>query len=178
MTSWCVSSVTAVGPVVDEIVANLPRHKMILGTGAGTRVELRHDGANLQAQAFSARTDETFDNPGSYLTQGRSEDGGKLRYRFGARTMLRAEALRTQDVVDGATRTGVFAGVERAFSEHLRVELGMRHGEQSGGPVTPLPAATAPDEFTSVKLRVSGQVPKFAQAGVFAEYEQDVRLAA
>ena len=27
----------AVWPVVDEIVANLPRHKMILGTGAGTR---------------------------------------------------------------------------------------------------------------------------------------------
>jgi molybdenum storage protein len=27
----------AVGPVVDEIVANLHRHKMILGTGAGTR---------------------------------------------------------------------------------------------------------------------------------------------
>ena len=27
----------AVYPVVDEIVANLPRHKMILGTGAGTR---------------------------------------------------------------------------------------------------------------------------------------------
>lgn len=28
---------SAVGPVVDEIVANLQRHKMILGTGAGTR---------------------------------------------------------------------------------------------------------------------------------------------
>src|SRR5437660_5614086 len=27
----------AVGPLVDEIVRNLPRHKMILGTGAGTR---------------------------------------------------------------------------------------------------------------------------------------------
>jgi molybdenum storage protein len=27
----------AIGPVVDEIVANLHRHKMILGTGAGTR---------------------------------------------------------------------------------------------------------------------------------------------
>ncbi len=27
----------AVWPIVDEIVANLPRHKMILGTGAGTR---------------------------------------------------------------------------------------------------------------------------------------------
>ena len=27
----------AVGPLVDEIVANLKRHKMILGTGAGTR---------------------------------------------------------------------------------------------------------------------------------------------
>src|SRR5437764_11315867 len=28
---------SAVGPVVDEIVANLKRHKMIHGTGAGTR---------------------------------------------------------------------------------------------------------------------------------------------
>src|ERR1041384_12808 len=28
---------SAVGPVVSEIVANLKRHKMILGTGAGTR---------------------------------------------------------------------------------------------------------------------------------------------
>src|SRR5947199_10088749 len=28
---------SAVGPLVDEIVANLGRHKMILGTGAGTR---------------------------------------------------------------------------------------------------------------------------------------------
>lgn len=28
---------SAVGPVVDEIVTNLDRHKMILGTGAGTR---------------------------------------------------------------------------------------------------------------------------------------------
>jgi molybdenum storage protein len=28
---------SAVWPIVDEIVANLPRHKMIIGTGAGTR---------------------------------------------------------------------------------------------------------------------------------------------
>lgn len=28
---------SAVGPLVDEIVTNLPKHKMILGTGAGTR---------------------------------------------------------------------------------------------------------------------------------------------
>ena len=28
---------SAVGPIVEEIVTNLPRHKMILGTGAGTR---------------------------------------------------------------------------------------------------------------------------------------------
>ena len=28
---------SAVGPLIEEIAANLPRHKMILGTGAGTR---------------------------------------------------------------------------------------------------------------------------------------------
>ena len=31
---------SAVGPVVDEIVANLSRHKMILGTGAGTKTRI------------------------------------------------------------------------------------------------------------------------------------------
>src|SRR5580658_81322 len=29
-------------PVVDEIIANLPRHKMILGTGARTRARQRY----------------------------------------------------------------------------------------------------------------------------------------
>ncbi|MET0208943.1 MAG: hypothetical protein ABW220_07855, partial [Burkholderiaceae bacterium] len=151
--------------------------KESIGSGAGTRFEIRHERGNLQAEAFTARTDETFDNPGSYLTQGRAEDGGKLRYRLGAKTLLRAEALRTQDVVNGAIREGMFASVERAFSERLRVELGMRHGEESGAPLNPLVTGTLPNEFTSVKLRVSGQVPKFAQAGVFAEYEQDVEDA-
>src|SRR5436305_8652527 len=33
---------SAVGPVVSEIVANLKRHKMILGTGAGTRARHVH----------------------------------------------------------------------------------------------------------------------------------------
>ncbi|MDO8874746.1 MAG: uridine kinase [Pseudolabrys sp.] len=35
--SFMVRGRTAVGPLVDEIVGNLSKHKMILGTGAGTR---------------------------------------------------------------------------------------------------------------------------------------------
>ena len=39
----------AVAPVVDEIVANLHHHKMILGTGAGTRA--RHAGKRRGTRA-------------------------------------------------------------------------------------------------------------------------------
>ena len=38
----------AVFPLIDEIVANLPRHKMIIGTGAGTRARHAYSvGADL-----------------------------------------------------------------------------------------------------------------------------------
>ena len=151
---------------------------------------MRHDDKNLQVQAYVAKTDVAFDNPGSYLTQGRSESGGKLKYKVDDKTLLRAEALRTEDASSGASATGEFISVERSLSDHVRGEIGLRHGEQTGTlafalpvssvapalPTTPTTAAAAslPSDFTSVKAKLSGQIPALPEASVSAEYEQDI----
>ena len=145
-----------------------------LGSGDGKRVELRHEDKDFQALAYAARTDATFESPGSYLSRGRAEAGGKLAYRIDDLTVARAEVLRTEDVATGGKREGAYASVERSISENLRVEIGLRHGKETGAPVNPLITGTLPNEFTSVKAKVSGQVPDLPQAGIFAEYEQDI----
>ena len=145
-----------------------------LGSGDGKRVELRHEDKDLQALAYAARTDATFESPGSYLSRGRAEAGGKLAYRIDDLTIARAEVLRTEDVATGGKREGAYASIERSLNENLRVEIGVRHGKETGVPANPLSTGTLPNEFTSVKAKVSGQVSGLPQAGVFAEYEQDV----
>lgn len=156
-------------------IAELARsEKESLGKGEGKRIELRHEDKDLQAQAYAARTDATFDSPGSYLNRGRAEAGGKLTYRLGEQTIVRSEVLRTEDVTTGGKREGAYASIERAINEHMRFEVALRHGKQTGAPANPLSTGTLPNEFTSVKVKVSGQLPGLPQAGVFAEYEQDI----
>lgn len=145
-----------------------------LGSGDGKRVELRHEDKDFQALAYAARTDATFESPGSYLSRGRAEAGGKLAYRIDDLTVARAEVLRTEDVATGGKREGAYASIERSLNENLRAEIGLRHGKETGVPANPLSTGTLPNEFTSVKAKVSAQVPGLPQAGIFAEYEQDV----
>ena len=141
--------------VTGEVVRS---EKESLGKGEGKRVEVRHDDKDLQAQAYAARTDAAFDNPGSYLTRGRAEAGGKLTYRLNEQTLLRGEALRTEDVTTGGKREGAYASVERSINENLRAEIGLRHGKETGAPANPLSTGTLPNEFTSVKAKISGQL--------------------
>ena len=157
--------------VTGEVVRS---DKESLGKGDGKRVELRHDDKDLQAKVYAGRTDATFDNPGSYLSRGRAEAGGKATYRLDDQTLLRGEALRTEDVTTGGKREGAYASVERSINENLRVELGLRHGKEIGAPANPLSTGTLPNEFTSLRAKVSGQLPSLPEASVFAEYEQDV----
>ena len=149
--------------------------KASLGSGAARRVELRHDDKTVQASAFVARTDAAFDNPGAYLSRGRAEAGAKVSYRLNEATLVRGEGLRTEDVVTGGRREGAFVSVERSLGEHLRGEIGVRHGKETGVPANLASAgAGLPNAFTSVRAKLSGQLPSWPQAGVFAEYEQDV----
>ena len=105
------------------LVAEVARSEaQSIGRGDGRRIELRHESVDLQAQAYVADTDATFDNPGAWLAGGRAESGARATWRLNDRTLLRGEALRTEDELNGGRRTGAFASIERTVARDVRVE--------------------------------------------------------
>jgi uncharacterized repeat protein (TIGR01451 family) len=149
--------------------------------GNGGRVEIRHDSANLKAQAYYARTDKDFDNPGAYINQGRGEAGGRLEYRLSPKTTIKAQALRTEDASTGSVIDGAEVTLRHQLKESLTLEVGVRHAAQKGlaaaVPVvdgsTP-PTQPLPDDVNSVRARLTGAVPGVKGASVYAEGEVDV----
>ena len=155
------------------------------GKGNGRRVELKHDGGALQAEAFAGRTDAGFDNPGAALTRGRSEAGARATWKIDERSALKAEVLRTADTAGGARREGVLVSAEHRFDGDVKVEVGVRKAHESAAPNgitgnssgSGSGAATnaAPADIASVRARITAPLPGIARAHGYAEYEQDVR---
>jgi len=150
------------------------------GKGRASRVELKHDGERLQVQAGIAHTDKEFDNPGAYLSKGRGESGVKAAYKIDDKTVVRAEALRTEDVTTNAARDGMSASVERRFDNNIAVEVGVRHAREANGPAIAtgtlaVPSAgLVPDHVTTARVKVGGPVPGVEGATVYGETEVDV----
>lgn len=143
--------------------------------GRAARIDAtRTDGA-LESHVFYGRADANFDNASSNLPKGRTEGGATARYRFGERTSVGLEALYTADLATDAERTGVqlFAGY--AFENGVQVEAGVRRSQEQAGAANGNPVVLAQPDLTSVRAKVSMQIPGLPQAGVFVEAEQDVR---
>lgn len=152
--------------------------------GDAGRIEVKHESTNLKGQAFVAKTDRGFENPGSYLMQGRSEAGGKLDYKLSANTTIKAEALRTEDSASNAVRDGAALAVHYQIAQRLSVELGLRHAAEKGNGVSPVPQVQGqprpegmPDAVTTVRARVTGQIPFIEGAAMYGEVEVDVQDA-
>ncbi|MEO5694032.1 MAG: SdrD B-like domain-containing protein, partial [Usitatibacter sp.] len=156
-------------------------------TGDAARIELKHESAKIKANAYVARSDRDFDNPGAYLTQGRGESGGKLEYKLSDRTTIRAEALRTEDVSTNSVRDGLAAAIQYQLAERLTFELGVRHAAEKGVasavPSIPAPgggitvAQPIPDEVTTVRARLTGSLPQVEGLSMYGEAEFDVQDA-
>ena len=151
--------------------------------GDGARIEVKHESKDLKANAFVAKTDREFENPGAYLSQGRGEAGGKLEYKINDRTMARAEVLRSEDTTTGSVRDGVLVGVARQIGDKMTLEVGVRHAAEKGNasPVPPVagqPLPTKmPDEVTTARVRLTTPVPFLPNATVYGEAEVDVKDA-
>jgi hypothetical protein len=150
-------------------------------TGEAKRVELRHESRDLKAQVYAAKSDPAFDNPGAWITGGRSESGGRVEYRIAEGTTARAEALRTEDATNGSVRDGALAAVTHQLTKDVAVEVGLRHAKEKGtqSPVPPVaglpPPEPLPDEVTTVRARLTGAVPGLPGAQVYGEAEVDVK---
>src|SRR5206468_10267418 len=146
---------------------------------------VKHEGTSLKANAYVAKTDVGFNNPGSYLSQGRGEAGGKLDYQLTERTRVHAEALRTEDEATHAVRDGAALSIHYQIAKRLSVEIGMRHAAEKGdtvaSPVPPVAGQPLPEplpaEVTTVRARVNAGVPGLENAAVYGEAEVDIHDA-
>ena len=132
--------------------------------GNAARVELRHDGEQLQVQAQVRRSDAGFNNPASPLNNGREEAGAKAAYKLDQRNTIKADVIRSVDSVNQARREGLLLVAEHQFDNDIKAEAGARHSVDTN--------ATAKSTVDSVRLKVAAPVGKDAK--VFGEFEQDV----
>lgn len=151
--------------------------------GDAARLEVKHESKDLKAQAFVARSDRGFNNPGAWLSNGRAEAGGRAEFKVREGTLARAEALRTEDTASGSVRDGAMVAVTQEVAKSLNVELGLRYAADKGTQ-SPVPAVAgqpapqaAPEEVTTARARVTGQLPFALGASVYGEAEVDVRDA-
>ena len=151
-----------------------------LGKGDAARVELKHEGEKLKAQVYAGTTDETFDNPGAWLSQGRTEAGIKATYQIDRKTRLLAEAIHTEDTKINGERDGILLALERALNDQVRVEVGVRHAREtlssaSQGSGQRVNSFSSANEVDSLRLKASLRPSVLPKATVFGEVEQDIR---
>lgn len=148
--------------------------------GMAQRIELKHQDAKWDANLYAGRADAEFDNSSGNLSKGRVEIGGKLSYRLDEKTSVKGELLRSEETTTGAVRDGLLLSLERTLGNGLRVEAGVRHARDTqstptSGITAPSTAAVVPNEVTSVRLKVTGEVPGVKDASAYAEVEVDTQ---
>jgi len=172
------------------------------GKGHAGRLEARYQDEQLAVVALATKTSEGFDNPGASNSAGRTEVSARAEYKVDSTTAIRAEAVYSKDALAGATK-GATVSVQKKLSDTVVAEVGLRHGQSpsgaasgsgfdygqtstyngqlggnlSGGNVTALGAAASAqsDSATTVRARLSSEVPGLPQAQVFVEGEQDLK---
>jgi uncharacterized repeat protein (TIGR01451 family) len=146
------------------------------GSGEGMRFELRHESQSLNARVYGYKTDSGFDNPSSSIPKGRTELGAKLRFTLTRNTALTADAIFSEDSTTGGKRQGVLVNLEHSLNRFLKAELGVRYAKESAIPSQTMGDATlTPTENTSIRTKLSAQLPFFPKVSLFGEYEQAVQ---
>jgi large repetitive protein len=140
--------------------------------GIASRIEFRHKGDDIDALFYAGRADAKFDNISSSLSSGRTEIGGNVSYRIDEKTRLKAEMLRSEDLLSNGRRDGLLAAVERTLDNGIRVELGVRHARETQAPAT-TESGPLPTEVTSIRARLTGDIPGAKDAAAYVEAEVD-----
>ena len=188
----------AAGPKTSVVGEVAKSRSDLVGSGGARRLELRHEGVDLQVRAYAVQTDPTFSNASSTFNAGASEYGAKLGYRLDDKTRLVAEAIKSKasgslkqfpgsialaptvigalgantGVVDGATRQAESIGIERSLPLDLKLTVSLRRVDGNALPTQPLATGAVPNAYTSVRARLDAPVPGVPAATVFAQYEQ------
>lgn len=156
--------------VVGELASS---QRLSVGSGHAARMEGTIKEGRWQGRFLVSRSDPAFTNPSSTLSRGRTEARGKFDYALSDKSRLIVDLLASKDALTGRTQRGAFLGVERSYTNNVKVKVGVRSVKRSN-----------PSQNTkSVAARVEGPMPGFMDASVYAELEQaigdtDKKLAA
>jgi large repetitive protein len=145
-------------------------------SGKAARVELRVDVERLKLQAQLVAASAGFDNPSASVTKNQQEATLKASYQLNDNTTLNAEALESVDLSTSARKGGKQLAVEHAFTDKVRGELGLRHSSAVGAVNAVAAAAGEPinTSLSTLRAKLSTQLPGLEKAGAFVEYEQDL----
>ncbi len=143
-------------------------------TGSAERIEMLHEGRKLAARLFWGRSDQNFNNPAALLSQGRQEATFKATYKINGTNRVIAEAIRSNDVAGGGTRTGGQLALQRSLGNGIQVEAGIRKVKDSGNPFPNDPNAQ-PADFTSLRAKITAPVPGVPHANASLEYERAIQ---
>ena len=159
------------------------------GSGGAQRLDVRHDGPQLQARLWGVRTDPGFYNPNSPQSAGQSEYGAKAGMALDEQNRLVVEALKTANSTTGAEQAGAEVRLEHSLPGNARLEGGLRYsranaaasgtsfvaGAAAAAAAPDTTAAAAQSGFTSARAKLTVPVPGVPQADVFglAEYAID-----
>jgi uncharacterized repeat protein (TIGR01451 family) len=147
-----------------------------LGDGGAGRFELQHQSGRFSANVFGASSATTFSNPSATFGAGQVQFGARAAMQLDSKSGVRAEALMSEDRVNGGRRKGVLLAYERAITKLVRAEIGYRWAEETTAPVDTATAITpgaTPNETNAIGLKVTGLLPN-RRGSASLEFEQDV----
>jgi hypothetical protein len=147
-------------------------HRLGESGGQGGRVELKHAAPGLEARLWGAATGARFDNPSAGFAGGRNEAGARLSARLAERTRLDAEASYSGDDAGLDRRGGGLLSLDRALSDALHGQLGLRVSDGTRR------ASGGDPRVAALRTRLAWQPPSRPQWTGYAEAEQDVRSGA
>ena len=98
------------------------------------RVELAHEGEQLDARLFVGRSDPSFNNTAAPLNGGRGEAQAQASWRFTDTLKLQADALASEDRnTGGGTRKAAGLGLQWLATDRLTLDAGLRTRRETVG---------------------------------------------
>jgi hypothetical protein len=121
-------------------------------TGKAARLELRHNGEDLQARVFASKSGSGFDNPSSGILPARNEAGANASYNINDKTRVTVSGLRSEDRLTTGKLDSIQASIERSITDNLKFEIGLHRAISNGIDQTPVLPATTTNSPTGVGL--------------------------
>jgi len=126
--------------------------------GLAGRVALEHDDGQTAVRLYAGRSQPEFNNPAASFTGGRGDAGVRATHKLDTDVTLFGEAVRSEDIVEGGTRSGVQLGSAFRVTEQLTVDVALKYMQENGLPVS-VPAGIGGNPTSAVGTSTSPLTP-------------------